>query len=51
MTGDVQLSQQARSIADFVLLKPFSLTDLNEKLQCCVREQVQKMNNQIESRI
>jgi len=50
MTGDVQLSQQARSVADFVLLKPFSLKDLNEKLQCCVRGQVQKMNNQIESR-
>jgi hypothetical protein len=50
MTGDVQLSQQARSIADFVLLKPFALTELNEKLQCCVGEQVQIMNNQIELR-
>lgn len=50
ITGDAHLALQARSISDFVLIKPFGLAELNGKLQSCVRKQAQPMRSHIEFR-
>ena len=50
MTGDVQLSLQAKGFADFVLIKPFELTELYKRVQTCLRNQEHQMNVQTEFR-
>lgn len=50
MTGDVQLSLQAKGIADSVLVKPFMLIELHKKLQMCIGIKEHQTNDQIESR-
>jgi CheY-like chemotaxis protein len=50
MTGDDRLALQAESVADFVLVKPFGLSELYEKLQCCIGKQAQIEKSQTELR-
>ena len=46
MTGDVLLSLHTEELADFVLVKPFELDELDQTLQICVRNQAHRLGNQ-----